>query len=89
MVVIAISLEELKQMGEEFLTRSREAWLIIHETKSKFMLNKRKQGLKLGGVVIEWVEGIEYLGQMISLKNRCEQEMNRRIQKRMEKLLHT
>ncbi len=80
-VVIAKSLEELKQMGEEFLTRSMEAGLIINETKSKFTSNKRKEELKLRGVVIEWVEEIEYLGQMISFKNRCEQEMNKRIQK--------
>ncbi len=54
-VVITKSLEELKQLGEEFLTRSREAGLIINETKLKFMSNKRKEELKLGGVVIEWV----------------------------------
>ncbi len=80
-VIIVKSLKKLKQIGEEFLTRSKETGLIINETKSKFMSNKRKEELKLGGVVIESVEEIEYLSQMISFKNRCEQEMNKKIQK--------
>ncbi len=61
-------------MGKEVLPRSRAAGLIIDGTKLKFMSNKGRELLKLGGVVIEWVEEVEHLGQMISFRNRRGQE---------------
>ncbi len=56
MVLISNSLEELVQLGQELMTKGKKVGLKINYSKSKILVNGRKQNVRIEGNEIEWVE---------------------------------
>ncbi len=78
-VLVRKNIKEIQAMGEELFKLSREAGLLANIQKTKFMNNSSNNNLVIEGQVIERVE--EYLGQIISFKEKTEKEINERINK--------
>ncbi len=74
-VLIAKNSRELEEMVEELIRKSKEAGLTINTNKTKILGRGEKKNINIGGVTIEEVDEIQYLGQIVSFQNRREKEI--------------
>lgn len=77
-VIIAKSIEELKNMLEDLDRASQEKGLYMNMSKTKFMSPTKHGFLEINKHKIEQVQEYIYLGQLIALEERMEQELERR-----------
>jgi len=79
-VLIAPNLTELEEMINELAQVSEEiAGLLINIQKTKILSNSTQGTVKLGNQEIQIVDEYVYLGQLISMQNQTQKEINRRI----------
>lgn len=76
-VLISRNMDELRDMASELYEASKKAGLFINVDKTK-ILSENTGGVVLGNHEIQVVNEYKYLGQIISLKNRMEKEINAR-----------
>lgn len=77
-VIISKSLEELKIMLEQLAVKSEERGLHMNTSKTKFMSSEDHTSLEINNNKIEQVISYVYLGQLITMEDRSEQELERR-----------
>jgi len=66
-VLIAQSREELKNMINDLVEKSKKAGLKINSDKTKIISQTKGEGILVNGKTLEEVEEYKYLGQIISL----------------------
>lgn len=66
-------------MLQDLTSGSREVGLTINKSKTKIMTNRMEVPIIVDGEDIEWVKSYIYLGQLISMSDQMQQEMNRRV----------
>ena len=80
---VAITTEDVRDMGHQFITvneESLEIGLKIHKGQTKLMTNiDTTDNIQINGTEIEKVTNYKYLGQTIAIENSTKQEVSIRI----------
>lgn len=77
-VLIAKSIDELKIMFEQLDSQSQLKGLKMNINKTKFMASTEHQFIEVNQNKVEQVKNYVYLGQLIAIEERTEQEIERR-----------
>lgn len=79
MILIAKNKEELNQMINQLYKRSLEEGLEMKHEKTKILSKNSDMEIKIGKWKVGNGDEIIYLGQLISLENNTQKEVERRI----------